>query len=142
MECDSETNTQILFKEEPQSPSSDSDSTSSSSSSGESIENGPDAESPDPKSPNILDNVEEREEPNEMECSSPGSPTIMEPKSLDIFEKERVFSCNNPNSRSTAALSTCSRDLWMQFDAIGTEMIVTRRGRFVIMMYLICENWN
>lgn len=41
---------------------------------------------------------------------------------------ERVSSTNCPDSKVTAVLS--SRELWQLFDAIGTEMIVTRRGRY------------
>ena len=41
---------------------------------------------------------------------------------------ERVNSINCPESGASAVLS--SRDLWQLFDAIGTEMIVTRRGRW------------
>lgn len=40
---------------------------------------------------------------------------------------ERVSCTNCPDSKVTAVLS--SRELWQLFDAIGTEMIVTRRGR-------------
>ena len=40
---------------------------------------------------------------------------------------DRVSSINCPGSPASAVLS--SRELWQLFDAIGTEMIVTRRGR-------------
>jgi hypothetical protein len=53
----------------------------------------------------------------------PGSPP--EPRSEEVGE--RVSSVNCPDSPASAMLS--SRDLWQLFDAIGTEMIVTRRGR-------------
>lgn len=71
------------------------------------------------------------------ECSShgsedPTSPGEEEPDSpcseLRSEENgERVTSINCPGSCATAVLS--SRELWQLFDAIGTEMIVTRRGR-------------
>lgn len=124
-----DTTNELPFKEE-QSPVSDSESSSSSSSSssGESVDNG----SQDDPSSIVLEDIEDREGQNELESTPPGSP--LEMKSLDVPEQERVFCCNNPNSRSTAALAKSSRDLWMQFDAIGTEMIVTRRGRYVCMI--------
>ena len=40
---------------------------------------------------------------------------------------ERVYSMSNGGSRFSASLETA--DLWKQFDDVGTEMIVTRRGR-------------
>lgn len=42
---------------------------------------------------------------------------------------ERIGSINCPESPASAVLS--SKELWQLFDAIGTEMIVTRRGRYV-----------
>ena len=47
---------------------------------------------------------------------------------------ERVGSLNCPESKATAVLS--SRELWQLFDTIGTEMIVTRRGRWVVVHLL------
>ena len=47
---------------------------------------------------------------------------------------ERVGSLNCPESKATAVLS--SRELWQLFDNIGTEMIVTRRGRWVVVHLL------
>ena len=55
--------------------------------------------------------------------SSPGTP----PELKSEVTGERVSSINCPDSITTAVLS--SRELWQLFDAIGTEMIVTRRGR-------------
>ncbi len=43
---------------------------------------------------------------------------------------QRVFSEERNGNRISAILETA--DLWKQFNDIGTEMIVTRRGRFVI----------
>lgn len=40
---------------------------------------------------------------------------------------QRVYS--NPSCGISAGLQRQSYDLWNQFDSIGTEMIVTRRGR-------------
>ncbi len=45
---------------------------------------------------------------------------------------ERVFSEERNGNRISAILETA--DLWKQFDDIGTEMIVTRRGRFVLQL--------
>lgn len=61
--------------------------------------------------------------------SSPGeADSPHELKSSEQPEStERVSSMNCPESSATAVLS--SRELWQLFDAIGTEMIVTRRGR-------------
>ena len=43
--------------------------------------------------------------------------------------EERMHSLSDPNSQITAVLQNSSATLWRQFDALGTEMIVTRRGR-------------
>lgn len=43
--------------------------------------------------------------------------------------EERMHSLSDPNSQITAVLQNSSAALWRQFDALGTEMIVTRRGR-------------
>ena len=53
----------------------------------------------------------------------PGSPHRLKSEQIG----ERVSSINCPESPASAVLS--SRELWQLFDAIGTEMIVTRRGR-------------
>ena len=45
--------------------------------------------------------------------------------------EERMHSLSDPNSQITAVLQNSSATLWRQFDALGTEMIVTRRGRYV-----------
>lgn len=44
-----------------------------------------------------------------------------------IDAPERVYSLSNGGSQFSASLETA--DLWKQFDDVGTEMIVTRRGR-------------
>ena len=50
--------------------------------------------------------------------------------SIDAYAlEERMHSLSDPNSRITAVLQNSSAVLWRQFDALGTEMIVTRRGR-------------
>ena len=43
--------------------------------------------------------------------------------------EERMHSLYDPNSQITAVLQNSSATLWRQFDALHTEMIVTRRGR-------------
>lgn len=43
--------------------------------------------------------------------------------------EERMHSLSDPNSQITAVLQNSSAMLWRRFDALGTEMIVTRRGR-------------
>lgn len=43
--------------------------------------------------------------------------------------EERIHSISDPSSQITAVLQSSSANLWRQFDALGTEMIVTRRGR-------------
>ena len=58
--------------------------------------------------------------------SSPGEESPRELKSEEMGERVRSINC--PESSATAVLS--SRELWQLFDAIGTEMIVTRRGRW------------
>lgn len=47
--------------------------------------------------------------------------------STDYPQSQRVYS--SPACGISAVLQRQSSDLWMQFDSIGTEMIVTRRGR-------------
>ena len=47
--------------------------------------------------------------------------------SADYPQSQRVYS--SPSCGISAVLQRQSSDLWMQFDNIGTEMIVTRRGR-------------
>ena len=50
--------------------------------------------------------------------------------SIDAYApEERITSLSDPNSRIKAVLQRSSATLWKQFDALGTEMIVTRRGR-------------
>ena len=96
--------------------------------------------------PQILNIVHPKEEaPPELEMinndqnelmllkSLPGSPASI--NSLDIEEEknsgmgysQRVY-CN-PSCKIAAVLQQQSSELWKQFDTIGTEMIVTRRGR-------------
>ena len=59
------------------------------------------------------------------DSEGPGSPEEL--KSQDPPPDERVYSMNSPDSKASVVLT--SRNLWRMFDAIGTEMIVTRRGR-------------
>ena len=47
----------------------------------------------------------------------------------DYAPEERLHSISDPNSPITATLQSSSANLWRQFDVLGTEMIVTRRGR-------------
>lgn len=51
---------------------------------------------------------------------------LQEESDTDIEEHIHVYPVNR-SSNMSAALDT--RELWKQFDALGTEMIVTRRGR-------------
>ncbi len=52
-------------------------------------------------------------------------------KSRHQMVPERVFSEGPSGHRFSAVLETA--DLWKQFDDIGTEMIVTRRGRYILL---------
>lgn len=63
--------------------------------------------SPPVQQKSIFEEEEEEEEEQEME--------------------QRIFPVNTESSPIFAVLET--RDLWKQFDELGTEMIVTRRGR-------------
>lgn len=47
--------------------------------------------------------------------------------STDYPQSQRIYS--SPSCGISAVLQRQSNELWMQFDGIGTEMIVTRRGR-------------
>jgi len=76
-----------------------------------------------------------------MEANSPesstnelDSPPSLEMRSLDseYLPEEKVHCNNHPDSKMTVALQHQSRKLWKQFDTVGTEMIVTRRGRYVV----------
>lgn len=70
---------------------------------------------------------------------SPPSPTLSEhgdhepmmvsALSAEYSPEDKVYSCNKPDSEIAAVLNAQSKHLWKQFDALGTEMIVTRRGR-------------
>lgn len=73
-------------------------------------------------------------EESSQDSESPSSPRDDEPESPRKSEQmgERVNSINCPDSPASAVLS--SRELWQLFDAIGTEMIVTRRGRLVFLI--------
>ena len=69
-------------------------------------------------------------EDSSRDSGSPSSPRedLESPRELKPRQTgERVSSTNCPESPASAVLS--SRELWQLFDAIGTEMIVTRRGR-------------
>jgi len=76
-----------------------------------------------------------------MEANSPesstnelDSPPSLEMRSLDseYLPEEKVHCNNHPDSKMTVALQHQSRKLWKQFDTVGTEMIVTRRGRYAV----------
>ena len=59
--------------------------------------------------------------------------------SIDEYApEERIHSLSDPNSQITAVLQSSSSMLWKQFDALGTEMIVTRRGRYVCVCVCVC----
>nr|CAE45764.1 Tbx1/15/20 protein [Axinella verrucosa] len=73
-----------------------------------------------------------------MEANSPesstnelDSPPSLEMRSMDseYLPDEKVHCSNHPDSKMAVALQHQSRKLWKQFDSVGTEMIVTRRGR-------------
>ena len=49
--------------------------------------------------------------------------------------EEALPSKNIPQAMSVTLESEC-KELWRQFDSIGTEMIVTRRGRYVLDLVL------
>ena len=72
-----------------------------------------------------------------QDSESPSSPRDLESDSPHKAEGigERVNSINCPDSPASAVLS--SRELWQLFDAIGTEMIVTRRGRYGLFLHAI-----
>lgn len=66
----------------------------------------------------------------DQEPDSPSSP-ISDTKSDSSFNpslEDKVYSSNHPESK--AALILHGKKLWEQFDMVGTEMIVTRRGRY------------
>ena len=63
-------------------------------------------------------------EMNEERCSE-----------LEYPLSQRVYS--NPPCTISIVLQRQSRELWDQFDSIGTEMIVTRRGR--LELHIICS---
>ena len=71
-------------------------------------------------------------EESSQDSESPSSPRDEEspPPALSRADGsgEKVRSINCPESPASAVLS--SWELWQLFDAIGTEMIVTRRGRY------------
>ena len=50
--------------------------------------------------------------------------------------EERMHSMSDPSSEITAVLQSSSSILWKQFDAIGTEMIVTRKGRYTLYQHV------
>ena len=65
--------------------------------------------------------------------SGSASPLEMHEERSSEFEyplSQRVYS--NPPCKISAVLQRQSRELWDQFDSVGTEMIVTRRGRLEI----------
>lgn len=61
-------------------------------------------------------------------CSPPGQKKRnFEEEEEEEEMEQRIFPVNAESSPIFAILET--RDLWKQFDDLGTEMIVTRRGR-------------
>ena len=44
--------------------------------------------------------------------------------------KPKVYALNQSSHHSKISAVLDTRELWRQFDALGTEMIVTRRGRY------------
>lgn len=61
---------------------------------------------------------------------SPDSPVVIEEErssGMDYPLSQRVYS--NPSCSISTILQRQCAELWRQFDSIGTEMIVTRRGR-------------
>ena len=87
----------------------------------------------------VLEDREEEEEEDTISSPSHGSEGMGSPEECSdslnelkakyrvVGEGEKVHSVNCPRSKTSVVLT--SRDLWQMFDAIGTEMIVTRRGR-------------
>lgn len=68
-----------------------------------------------------------------------GDENDIQASSIDEYAPEaRVHSLTNPSSRITAVMQSSSAVLWKQFDALGTEMIVTRRGRYVMQPLWTC----
>ena len=60
-------------------------------------------------------------------------------RTIDSYApEERIHSLSDPNSQITAVLQNSSATLWRQFDALHTEMIVTRRGRYVSIRTCVC----
>lgn len=58
------------------------------------------------------------------------SPPVLKTNNLEEEEEDmeqRIYPVNMKSSPICAVLET--KDLWKQFDELGTEMIVTRRGR-------------
>lgn len=68
-----------------------------------------------------------REIPRSSGSTSPLEMKEERSSDLDYPLSQRVYS--NPPCKMSAVLQRQSRELWDQFDSIGTEMIVTRRGR-------------
>ncbi len=107
----------------PESPSSSSSSTSSDESMSDSSSKGDDVISLEETSPlpYIIQQHPGMEMVNTFHARA---------KSNHKLLPQRVFSEERNGNRISAILETA--DLWKQFNDIGTEMIVTRRGRFVI----------
>ena len=79
----------------------------------------------------IVENMEA--DSPQSSTNEPDSPPSLEMRSLDseYVPEEKIMCSNRPESKMSVALQHQSRKLWKQFDTVGTEMIVTRRGRYV-----------
>lgn len=79
----------------------------------------------------IVENMEA--DSPQSSTNEPDSPPSLEMRSLDseYVPEEKIPCTNRPESKMSVALQHQSRKLWKQFDTVGTEMIVTRRGRYV-----------
>ena len=80
----------------------------------------------------IVENMEA--DSPQSSTNEPDSPPSLEMRSLDseYVPEEKIMCSNRPESKMSVALQHQSRKLWKQFDTVGTEMIVTRRGRYVV----------
>lgn len=50
---------------------------------------------------------------------------------------EETFPSSNPSLAMSVAMERDCKELWSQFDEVGTEMIVTRRGRYVLGFFFL-----
>ncbi len=76
-----------------------------------------------------------------LERDMPGSASSLELEEkrsrLDYSLSQRIF-CS-PSCKISAVLQWQSGELWKQFDNIGTEMIVTRRGRYAMLCFVLLK---